>query len=674
MRNFLFLRRGSLSRRIVTVFVALSALFLIGSLVLFHLRLSRIEDAIEAVSNDESAAAVSSSGEGSSTHGDLFERAVGGVEELLDTRNADASEALFEQLLDPRNPGSILAASPKLRRRNDGELRASLWSGDRRYFAVHANTTRGEVEIESRFDDRITVSETGRDGEAGLREFILQQEERLDEIFQTEERMRSELEALPHRDSITAALETHGLGSTRIVRDGFVLRRGFATDNGAVITRVAADAKNTNYSVDGEVIEGGVADFVAATAEALRSYDPESELRRVDRDLKAIADSLLSDQGFVSYLEGRSLEMRESNSSRSEDAERDGRRREYYRLVDARDGALVARVVGDVGDGSLDLVGADGELVHTLDRVVVRHGLGSGADTTDDAPGFLLLGLNDNLPDSIMYVLPGANGISVISIPRDIYHDGRKLNEVHALFGPDAMIEQIEVLLGLEINHYVAIEMNAFSEIVDALGHVTVEMEHEFLDPTRHYHIDGERRMLYFAPGEHALNSDAALNLARSRATSSDFDRAARQQAILAGIRERVDQLALSDADTLFNLIRLGLEHTATDIGFLEALQYYRRYRDVADMRRLVMSTDNAFYSTYTALHEQGLDPESVDEYSGDPGGWILRPRGDAWENVRAFLRDWLAGGDPAAEDYFESPGEEGGERINLEAVEALGL
>ncbi|MFP4705139.1 MAG: LCP family protein [Spirochaetaceae bacterium] len=681
MRGNFFAQRGGVFLHPAAI-IAIVLLFVVGvGLIAFHVRISALEDRVAMAMEGEAASESNSSdGDGEGTgaaqanadgdaSGDIYEAAVTGLEELLEHRNAAAAGSLFERLLDPENPASILSGSG-LRRRDEGELQASLLSGDRRYFRVDGDAPRGTVEIESRLDESITVSDIEDDG-AAAREFVREQTERLDTIMETEERMRRELESLPRHESIAAALDSRDMRPTRIVRDGFVLRRGLANEGGAVIARIAADAEENEYSLDGETLDGGPQELRAAVEEAIRGYDPEEELRRVREELEKRLETMVSDGGFATYLEERGLETREISSA-GDGSDRTKERREHYELLDIEEREPIGHLVVDAAAGTVELVGVDGELTHTLDRVAVTHGLSEDTEPSDDHPAFLLLGVHDELTDSIMYVRPGDEEISIVSIPRDIYDEGRKLNEVHASYGPQAMIEHIERLLGIEIDHYISIDMDAFSEVVDALGRVPVEIDREFLDPTTSYRADGERRMLYFPPGEHELNSDAALKFARSRKTSSDFGRARRQQLLLGGIRDRVDQLALSDADTLFDLIRVGLEHTDTDMGFLETLQYYRRYRDVEEMRRLVLSTDNVFYSTYSELYEEGREPEAAEDYAGDRGSWILRPRDENWEGVQGFLREWLTGSKPEPEDYFETEGDAETEQVDVEALEAL--
>ncbi|MFP4510903.1 MAG: LCP family protein [Spirochaetaceae bacterium] len=665
---------GGVSRRMVAVVVIVLVLCssVGAALVAVHVRLSDIEDHIAHRAESERDTGRATTADEDDIATDVFEAAVTGVEEVLERRNTASTEDFLERLTNPQNEAYIADEALGLYRRVDGHLRVSLWSGDRRFFRLEAHAVRGTVEIESQLGEQITVSDTEND-RSSARAFFEEEAARMADVLETESRMREELERLSGRAPVASILERDNLRVTRIVRDGFVLRRGFVNEGGAVITRVSLHAEEDEYRVDGRVTEGGLREFSGAVADALRAYDPAQEMEAVLTELEERADTIVSDQGFAEYLEERGLEARVSPSDDA-DLEDTDWPREYYRLVDIETREPLAYITVDALDGTLELVDVDAEVSSVLDRVAATHGLGGAVDTGTDNPGFLLLGLKDNLPDSIMYVRPGAEEISIISIPRDIYEDGQKLNEVYSVYGPDPMIDRIERRLGLEIDHYIAIDMYAFSDVVDVLGRVPVDIEREFLDPTKHYSVDGERRMLYFPPGEHELNSDAALSFARSRATSSDFDRARRQQIILSGIRERVDQLALRDVDTIVQLIRVGLEHSDTDIGFLDTLQYYRRYRDVEGTRRLVLSTSNVFYSTYSGLYEDGRDPGESEDDTEDRGAWILRPRAENWDSVQQFVRDWLSGGQPEADDYFDRPSEEPAGGVDIDAVQELNL
>ena len=106
-------------------------------------------------------------------------------------------------------------------------------------------------------------------------------------------------------------------------------------------------------------------------------------------------------------------------------------------------------------------------------------------------------------------------------------------------------------LYGLNIQYYVEVNFSGFEQVVDALGGVTVNVQVPVLDdnfpePGAH------RERLYVAAGMQHMTGSQALEYARSRESTSDFDRGARQQRLLVSLRQQLDiGQALQNLDTL---------------------------------------------------------------------------------------------------------------------------
>ncbi len=106
--------------------------------------------------------------------------------------------------------------------------------------------------------------------------------------------------------------------------------------------------------------------------------------------------------------------------------------------------------------------------------------------------------------------------------------------------GVNATRDAVEGVTGLTLQYYVLIDMGGFSKLIDALGGVTV-------DSAARYPIGGSdgsdgkpivAPQGYIEPGVQKMNGYTALWYARSRHSTNDYDRMARQhqieQAILA--------------------------------------------------------------------------------------------------------------------------------------------
>lgn len=146
--------------------------------------------------------------------------------------------------------------------------------------------------------------------------------------------------------------------------------------------------------------------------------------------------------------------------------------------------------------------------------------------------------------------------ITLVSIPRDIYVKDElignsKINEVYynakrhyqnSAQALDHLKSKIETQMGIPIHYYLKVDFDGFKELVDALGGVDVYVETPIYDP--YYPKDGTYLYEPFSisAGQHHLDGETALKYARSRKTTSDFDRAERQQQIIYAIKEKALQ------------------------------------------------------------------------------------------------------------------------------------
>ena len=173
------------------------------------------------------------------------------------------------------------------------------------------------------------------------------------------------------------------------------------------------------------------------------------------------------------------------------------------------------------------------------------------------------VGRNTYLTDTMIVVSldPVGETVSMISIPRDMVDvplpDGRRFSgKINGLVsfarhhqgtfpgsngvGFDVLMGALGTLLELRIDHYAAVNLQGFVNVVDKLGGVDVNVVDGFCDPT--YDEYGFTHGFGITAGRHHLNGQQALAYARIRkaAGESDFTRAARQQEILSGVRDRV--------------------------------------------------------------------------------------------------------------------------------------
>src|SRR4051812_9670416 len=148
--------------------------------------------------------------------------------------------------------------------------------------------------------------------------------------------------------------------------------------------------------------------------------------------------------------------------------------------------------------------------------------------------------------DSIIVMHVGVGSVRKISILRDSRADipgnaTQKINAAYALGGAPLTIKTVEGFLGngIKINHVILVSFTNFPNLIDALGGVDVELKKCLHSNS----FSGQRVRL--SRGEHHLSGQEALNFSRVRENScdpseDDRTRAARQQQVIASMRDRV--------------------------------------------------------------------------------------------------------------------------------------
>ncbi len=99
-------------------------------------------------------------------------------------------------------------------------------------------------------------------------------------------------------------------------------------------------------------------------------------------------------------------------------------------------------------------------------------------------------------------------------------------------------------LYGLDIKYFVEVNFEGFKSVVDALGGVTINVQIPVVDD-RYPGDSGSLERIYIPSGIQHMDGAQALQYARSRHTSSDFDRGQRQQRVLLSLKEQADPQAL---------------------------------------------------------------------------------------------------------------------------------
>lgn len=185
-----------------------------------------------------------------------------------------------------------------------------------------------------------------------------------------------------------------------------------------------------------------------------------------------------------------------------------------------------------------------------------------------------------NLTDTLMVISfdPKTKDAAMLSVPRDLYvkipatdrtrQQYGKINAANVYGGPELAARVVSNVIGVPIHYYVMVDFSGFRQAVDAVGGVDINVTKAIYDPS--YPCDNERGgycAFSIKPGLVHMDGALALRYARSRKTTSDFDRAARQQQVIGALRQKALQLStLTNPVKLTALIDALGTHVETDI------------------------------------------------------------------------------------------------------------
>lgn len=172
---------------------------------------------------------------------------------------------------------------------------------------------------------------------------------------------------------------------------------------------------------------------------------------------------------------------------------------------------------------------------------------------------------------------PGRGGApTLVSLPRDssvpIPGRGRlKLNAAYAFGGPALLVQTVETVTGVRLDHFAEIGFGGFAGIVDDIGGVELCPDEPISDPLAGLDIEA---------GCQLLDGAEALGYVRTRASPrGDLDRVVRQQEFFAALMSRAtspavlanplrsvplatgapEVLTVDTTDHVWHLARLGL-------------------------------------------------------------------------------------------------------------------
>lgn len=223
----------------------------------------------------------------------------------------------------------------------------------------------------------------------------------------------------------------------------------------------------------------------------------------------------------------------------------------------------------------------------------------------------------------LMHVAADRKTVTLVHFPRDLYvsvpgHGKDKINAAFAYGGPPLLVETLQNLIGVPIDHVAVLGFDGFQKMTDAVGGVDVYVEEPSSGPT-----------YTFRKGFQHMGGAEALAFVRERHALSegDISRGRRQEAFIkALLLKSLSRSVLTNPITLAHFVDAGTKNLTVDNAF-----------SVSDMRseafsmRDLRSSDIAFVTapfTGFGTAPNGGSIDIVDE----PG---MQTLGEALQNDR---------------------------------------
>lgn len=143
---------------------------------------------------------------------------------------------------------------------------------------------------------------------------------------------------------------------------------------------------------------------------------------------------------------------------------------------------------------------------------------------------------------------PKKHKAAILSVPRDTRvkikgHGFDKINAAYAYGGHNLTKNTVEDLLGVEMEHYVIINVNAFTKIIDAIGGVDIDVEKRmyYEDPWD----DNGGLVINLYPGQQHMDGATAITYVRYRDEEGDIGRITRQQKFMRAVMDKLTSPAI---------------------------------------------------------------------------------------------------------------------------------
>ncbi|MFO7918409.1 MAG: LCP family protein [Anaerolineae bacterium] len=269
----------------------------------------------------------------------------------------------------------------------------------------------------------------------------------------------------------------------------------------------------------------------------------------------------------------------------------------------------------------------------------------------------LLLGIDQRSEESgpwrtdtmiLLSIDPATDSAAILSIPRDLWttipgFGENRINTAHFLGdqrdypgGGVALAKKtVWHAFGVPVHYYVRINFRGFERLVDEIGGITIDVEERIHD--ENYPDENYGTMVVDIPaGLQQMDGETALQYARSRHGSNDFDRMKRQQDVIMAVRDKILSLDVP-VSRIPKIIEVAGDTVKTDMTLEEmiALAKVAKRIDRSNIDRAVLD-------------------ESMTTTVVTPENWVVEVAD--WSKVQELVEELFPSPVPSAAPTSSSP------------------
>ena len=248
----------------------------------------------------------------------------------------------------------------------------------------------------------------------------------------------------------------------------------------------------------------------------------------------------------------------------------------------------------------------------------------AAVDPKEDSVSILIMGVDDSKErnfgdatrtDALILATFNVNDKSVkmVSIPRDSYvyipeeKKKDKITHAHAFGGTEATIETVEELFDIPVDYFFKVNFNAFIDVVDALGGITVDVPITFTEQDS----NDKAGSIRLKKGIQELDGEEALALARTRKIDNDIERGKRQQLVLKAIIDKA--VSVGSITKYGNLMESMGDNLTTNMEFGEMLGFFDYATSGLNIESLTIEGED---TRIDGIYYYDLSDSSIEEVS----------------------------------------------------------